>query len=431
MRCAKRLSVFAAVMLGFASAPAGDEPVKRQLQELNNLTGAESIHAKMRELLKQPDAVKKLVEAALPLAKDKDKLTYHSALMLAQLAGELKDLKSSEAFFRRCMEEGARLQSTRKLLESYGGLIDLFYENKMYAESVRVCRELLDLQTDDGKPRQVIIPITNRFGDVDFIEDDRFDTTGRLKPSVHRLLIQAVTKQGKFDQAIKLVDNLIKASDHWQERQLKAWVQREAGNVEESANLYEDVLERIAKDKDLEDEDRDLYQERYHYVLSNVYVDLKKIDRATEHLQWLLKKKPEEPGYNNDLGYIWADHDMKLDEAEQLIRKALDGDRARRQKKGLKGDDDRDNGAYLDSLGWVLFKKKQYKEAKEILLKAVQDKAAQHIEIYDHLGDVHLVLGEKSAALAAWRKGLEVVGEGRRELERKTSVEKKIEMHSK
>ena len=51
--------------------------------------------------------------------------------------------------------------------------------------------------------------------------------------------------------------------------------------------------------------------------------------------------------------------------------------------------EDKDNGAYLDSLGWVLFRQQRFKEAKEALLKAVEDKSAQHIEIYDHLGDTY------------------------------------------
>jgi tetratricopeptide (TPR) repeat protein len=157
------------------------------------------------------------------------------------------------------------------------------------------------------------------------------------------------------------------------------------------------------------------------------------IDKAAEALQALLAKKPDEPGYYNDLGYIWADHDRNLDEAEKLIRKALDLDRKRREANPLLTPEEKkqENGAYLDSLGWVLFKKKQYKEAKEYLLKAVEDKAAQHIEIYDHLGDVYLILGEREQAISAWRKGLEVVGEGRREAERKASVEKKLKQHEK
>jgi tetratricopeptide (TPR) repeat protein len=347
------------------------------------------------------------------------------------VTAETKDIKASEVFYRICMEQAAKLQSTRKLLQSYGGLIDLFYENKKYDESVRVCRELLELKTDDGKPRIVLQAVSNRFGETDFIEDDRFDTAKRLRPGVHRLLIQAMAKQGKYDKALEFVETLLKAQDHWMERQLKGWVLREAGKFGEAARVYEDVLDRVSKDKDLEADEKERYQERYRYILSNVYVDMKQIDQATEQLQKLLANKPDDPGYNNDLGYIWADNDVKLPEAEKLIRKALALDRKRRAANASLTQDEkeRDNGAYLDSLGWVLFKQKKYKEAKDALLKAVDDKNSQHIEIYDHLGDVHLMLGERDLAIQAWRKGLEVVGEGRREAERKAVVEKKLEKH--
>src|SRR5262249_57319021 len=118
---------------------------------------------------------------------------------------------------------------------------------------------------------------------------------------------------------------------------------------------------------------------------------------------------------------------MNLDEAEKHIRKALEIDRKKRKDAKVKPEEDRDNGAYLDSLGWVLFKQKKFKEAKEILLKAVEDKDSQHIEIYDHLGDVHMALGEREAAQAAWKRGLEVVGTSRREQQRRAEVEKKLQ----
>jgi Tfp pilus assembly protein PilF len=97
----------------------------------------------------------------------------------------------------------------------------------------------------------------------------------------------------------------------------------------------------------------------------------------------------------------------------------------------LKPEDDHDSGSYLDSMGWVLYKQKKYKEAKEYLQKALEDKNAQHIEIFDHLGDVCLMLGERTEALAAWRKGLEFVGESRRDRDRRAEVEKKIKQHDK
>ena len=121
---------------------------------------------------------------------------------------------------------------------------------------------------------------------------------------------------------------------------------------------------------------------------------------------------------------------MNLQEAETLIRKALELDKEQRQKEPeFDATKDHDRGAYLDSLGWVLFKLKRFEDAKKYLLEALKDKSAQHIEIFDHLGDTYMALGMRDAALQAWRSGLEVAGDGRAEQDRKRLVEKKIEKH--
>ncbi len=75
---------------------------------------------------------------------------------------------------------------------------------------------------------------------------------------------------------------------------------------------------------------------------------------------------------------------------------------------------------------YVLYKKKKYQEAKVPLLKAVADEDGKHIEIYDHLGDIHMALGEKAEAIAIWKKALELKLEQKREKEIKTKVEKKL-----
>lgn len=426
------------LLLGLAltwtgAAAGGTTTVDKRLTELNRLSGTLVLKGKLAELLEDKESTRTLVREAAARVKDKKaQLTYHAAHVLALAAANLKDLSAGETFYRVCMVDAAKMQSPQRLLESYGGLIDTYYDSKKFAAAAALCRELLELKTDDGKPRIVIRSVTSRFGESEFMEDDSFDSASRLRPGVHRLLIQALSKQGKYDKALELVDNLIKATDHWLERQLRGWVLRESGQYAEAAKVYEDVIERVQKDREVDPEERDQYEERYRYILSNIYVDMRQIDKATDQLQFLLKRKPDDPGFNNDLGYIWADHDKNLEEAEKLIRKAIDLDRKRRKADpSLVKEADRDNGAYLDSLGWVLHKQKKDKEALEPLLKAVEDKNAQHIEIFDHLGDVYEALGNREKALEAWRQGLKVVGEGRREADRKEIVERKIEKFSK
>jgi len=152
------------------------------------------------------------------------------------------------------------------------------------------------------------------------------------------------------------------------------------------------------------------------------------LQTLADGMKLLVKEDPDNASYNNDLGYVWADNDMNLDEAEKLIRKAIVDDKKKQAEKkpGAKPEEIKANAAYLDSLGWVLYKQKKYKDALQPLQEAVQAKEGQSIEIYDHLAEVHMALGEMGAALGAWKKGVEKAGPSKREQERKVEVEKKI-----
>src|SRR5207249_4358347 len=114
-----------------ATVARGDDEARAKVLELNKFTGIDPIQGMLHELKEQPEQAKKLIQAGRELLKEK-KLQYTPAIILAQAAADLKDLKNSELFFRACAEQGAKLSSTQKLLESYGGLIDLLYENKKY-----------------------------------------------------------------------------------------------------------------------------------------------------------------------------------------------------------------------------------------------------------------------------------------------------------
>jgi tetratricopeptide (TPR) repeat protein len=417
-------------LAGPAAADLADDP-RLEVIKLGQVTGDSTYEAQLGAFLKDRDRGKELVAAGLKMAKAKDPgLTYTAAMILGQMAGELKDYEACENLFRVCMDQAVKLYSTQKILQSYGDLIDVLYDAKKYAQAVRVCQELLELKTSDATPRKFFFIVADQFGDFGFQEDPDFDLTQSVRPAIHQMMIQALAKEGKYDQALKQTDNLVRATDSWKERQLRGWVLREMGRVAEAAKVYEDVIERIAKDKDLTQKGKDAYSDRYRHVLSNIYVEAKQIDKAADQLKVLIDRHPDVPGYRNDLGYIWADNDMNLKEAEDLIRKALDLDRDQRKKRpDLTAAEDHDQGAYLDSLGWVLFKQKRYEDAKKQLLEAIKDKDAQHIDIFDHLGDTYLALGQREAALDAWRRGLDVAGTDRLDQERKAEVEKKIQKH--
>lgn len=411
------------VCLGPAMSPAraGENSLQQQLSDLNQITGGSVVAGAMQRLVDDKENAKALLQYALPAAK-KNELSYNAALVLGGAAADLKDLKTAEVYMRVCMEKGSKLQSVRKLGQSYVLLAELYFRDKKYADTVRICKELTDIKRD-GKERVVIQTMRDKDDKIDFGEpQDGFRLAERIRPYVYELHVKALAKQGKIAEALALLDK---------EKVLiepivlgyKGWVLREAGKFDAAADAYEKAIAELNKEADFESDELE-----FRYELANVYVDSKKIEQATEHLEYIIRKRPDSPIFYNDLGFIWADNGIRLEEAEKYIRKALELDRARRRKsKTFDINKDHDSGAYLDSLAWVLFKQKKTEQAKKWLLLAIEDKDSRHIEIYDHLGDVYMALGEREAAIRAWEDGLKFVNEGRRDAERKVLVERKIE----
>jgi tetratricopeptide (TPR) repeat protein len=97
----------------------------------------------------------------------------------------------------------------------------------------------------------------------------------------------------------------------------------------------------------------------------------------------------------NYLGYMLADHDMKLDEALSMIQKAVELDPQ--------------NYAYLDSLGWAYFKLGKYNLAEEDLRKAVERNSTD-ATVHDHLGELYEKTGRLKLAASQWEESLNEYG---------------------
>ncbi len=415
--------VVAAVGAWWCRAEAADDAVLQQKAlSLNTVTGNKPMSGDIADLLKDKDG-KKVVAAAARMFKEKNPFGLNALLILARAAQGLKNYDASAAFYRAYIVEAEKLRSGSKVANGYGGLTTVLLGAKKYAECEKECRKFIEM--DD-------------FDDEDAFEEnpDKRRTHHAIsdaKNVIFREMIVALVRQEKTDEALKILNNVVRADpDNWLNLELKARVQREVGKVEDAAKTYEKVLDAILKDDRFTKPEREEYSEDVRYALSGVYVELKQIDKAAAQLKKLLEATPDSPTYNNDLGFIWADHDMNLDESEKMIRKALADDKQQRLKADpdLKPEEYKDNPSYLDSLGWVLYKKKQYAEAKKYLQQAVKGETEEEegavLEIYDHLGDTCLALGEKAEAVRFWKKGLEHVGSSKRDKARKIEAEKKI-----
>jgi tetratricopeptide (TPR) repeat protein len=116
-------------------------------------------------------------------------------------------------------------------------------------------------------------------------------------------------------------------------------------------------------------------------------------DNAVVMFKKLLKFDPKSAIVLNYLGYMYADKGINLEEAKDLISRALEAEP--------------DNAFYIDSMGWVLYRMDRFEEAKESLEKAVS-LLPTDATLRDHLGDVYSALNLKQQAVEQWQKSLEI-----------------------
>jgi tetratricopeptide (TPR) repeat protein len=116
-------------------------------------------------------------------------------------------------------------------------------------------------------------------------------------------------------------------------------------------------------------------------------------DKAVELLKRSIAIDPAKAAEAcNYLGYMWAERNTNLDEAEDYIRQALELDPG--------------NGAYLDSRGWVAFRKGRYEDALRDLLRAAQSLTRDDPVVFEHIGDTYAKLNNVPQALEFWQKAI-------------------------
>ena len=116
------------------------------------------------------------------------------------------------------------------------------------------------------------------------------------------------------------------------------------------------------------------------------------------------------PDYANSIGYVSAELNVNLEEAEKLIRQALSVDA--------------NNPAYLDSLAWVLFRRGKFDEADAEIRRAIRfARPGQEMGVlYWHAGEIAAARGKRDEARRFY---LMALAERDRELDR-AAVEKRL-----
>ncbi len=339
--------------------------------------------SRVRDMLQvvrgEPELVKDLLIQANQRLRFPRSLAFQTRLLLAALAARTHQLSTAENLYRSCLD-GVGGVNRGNEQEVYFGLLRILMLGHKYEEVVTVATRglkneatlLAPLYEDLSMAQMALGRTTEALVAADEVVRKAEDEAGRLRYRLFRA--EMLSQAGKHSEAATECLSLLKEYNT-------------AGDVRE-----------------------------IRMVLSMVYSTAHDRAKSEEQLELVLKADPEDAAANNDLGYQWADGNKNVDEAERMIRKALDLDHKQRTTgDSLVLDGDQDNASYVDSLGWILFRKGKLAEARAELERAVSlPDGSDSPEVWDHLGDVYFRSEMTEKAGEAWRKAVSLYETTRR-----------------
>jgi tetratricopeptide (TPR) repeat protein len=201
------------------------------------------------------------------------------------------------------------------------------------------------------------------------------------------MLAAQLADNGHADEGVAMAKSLLNKTPADLE------VYRQLANIYTRLRKWKEASEAIDQADQLSSgADDKLY---IHFLRGTLFERQKLFTDAENEFRAALAIDPKNTMTLNYLGYMLADHDMKLDEALGMIQKAVELDPQ--------------NYAYLDSLGWAYFKLGKYNLAEEDLRKAVERNSTD-ATVHDHLGELYEKTGRLKLAASQWEESLNEYG---------------------
>mgnify|MGYP002850269887 CR=1 FL=1 len=341
--------------LGSAFDARGD--IKRLDTELKAVAGEKELRKKL------------LAEAAKQAADDQGQAPFARRLVAARLAIQLKQNDPAVTLLGWALaaDKTTREVKDRVMLDQLRRHVEDLARVLMVAEKYLPAAGLLRAASDDR-------------------------ALGVFKPQFLFQLSQAYAFGDKTKQALAVIGEARRTSNHPLLHYQEAWIYYHAQQWDKAVPLFQRVIKQFPDDKSV--------VRRCQFSLSNIYVQQGDVRKGEVVLEKVFAEDPDNPSVNNDLGYLYADQGKKLEQAEGMIRKALKAEPK--------------NSAYLDSMGWVLFKRGKYDEALKYLKMASADRDGKDPTILEHLGDCLEKLKQKKQAVESWKQALELARKDKR-----------------
>jgi tetratricopeptide (TPR) repeat protein len=167
------------------------------------------------------------------------------------------------------------------------------------------------------------------------------------------------------------------------------------GEKDQAIAAFADLVKRVPEEPN------------FVYQYAQLLEDSGRRAEAERALRDLIARDPRDANALNSLGYMFADRGERLDEAVDLLERAL------KLEPG--------NPSFLDSLGWAYFRQGKLANAEQPLAEAAAQMPGNAV-VQDHLGDLRFKQARYEEAVAAWERAL--AGDG--EVLHRAEIEKKL-----
>lgn len=194
------------------------------------------------------------------------------------------------------------------------------------------------------------------------------------------LLAESQRRLGDYEGATTTARTLRDAfPEDARSRIIDAQVLAAQGKKEEAIRAFGDLVKRLPDEP------------AFAYQHAQLLEEAGRVAEAEQALRDLLVRDPHDANALNSLGYLFADRGLRLDEAVDLLQRAV------KIEPG--------NPSFLDSLGWAFYKQGQLARADGPLAEAAA-KMPENSVIQDHLGDLRFRQQRYSEAVVAWERAL-------------------------
>jgi tetratricopeptide (TPR) repeat protein len=160
------------------------------------------------------------------------------------------------------------------------------------------------------------------------------------------------------------------------------------GNLLQQQQRHEDAINYLQVANKLEPQNVQTL-----WTLAASFEAMKKYKESDELYQTALEIRPDDPLILNNYAYSLSERGERLEEALEMSKVAT-------QKEP-------ENGAYLDTIGWIYYKMGRYEMALEFVKKAIQIRN-DSAEVHEHLGEIYYKLNNFENARLSWEKALQL-----------------------